>query len=393
MKLVVVTSRFPYPLEKGDKLRLYFQIKYLAQRHEITLLSLADEPVSDNSLQHIQSFCKTVYLFPINKNNARWSAIKSLLGKTPLEVSYFYNQKIKQKFEKIIHQIQPDHIFCQLIRMSEYVRHLPFPKTLDYMDAFSIGMQRRAENSNPILKAIFQRDSTQIADYESFIYQKFNNHIIISEQDKQHLSFLEKDKIHVLPNGVNTHFFAPIPEIEKKYDIAFVGNMGYYPNVQAALFLAKKIFPKLQIKFPKIKLLIAGARPTQEVKNLASENIKVTGWVEDIRTAYASANIFVAPIFYGRGQQNKILEAMSMGIPCITSDQVNKAIGAKNGTSILIANDEKSCQEQISLLLNNKQLQQKLSANGLNWIRSNFSWEKYGKQLEDLIVRTLDVEC
>ena len=115
----------------------------------------------------------------------------------------------------------------------------------------------------------------------------------------------------------------------------------------------------------------------------------MTGWVEDIRTAYASATIFVAPIFYGRGQQNKILEAMSMGIPCITSDQVNEAIGAKNGSSILIANDEKSCQEQISLLLKNEELQQKLSQNGLEWIRNNFSWEKYGKQLENLIVGNL----
>ena len=308
------------------------------------------------------------------------------MGKTPLEVSYFFNQKIKRKFEKIINQVQPDHIYCQLIRMSEYVRHLPYPKTLDYMDAFSIGMQRRAENSNPISKAIFQRDALQIADYESVVYHDFDNHTIISEQDRKHLSFLGKEKIHVLPNGVDTHFFAPMPEVEKKYDIAFVGNMGYYPNVQAALFLAKKILPKLRGKFPNINLLIAGARPTQEVKNLATENIKVTGWVEDIRTAYASANIFVAPIFYGRGQQNKILEAMSMGIPCITSDQVNEAIGAKDRTSILIANDDESCQEQISLLLRNEELQQKLSTNGLNLIRNNFSWEKYGKQLEDLIV-------
>ena len=386
MKLVVVTSRFPYPLEKGDKLRLYFQIKHLALNHEITLLSLADETISDDSFNHIQSFCKAVHIFPINKNSAKWNAIKSLLGKTPLEVAYFFNKKVKQKFEEIIHQVQPDHIYCQLIRMSEYVRHLPFPKTIDYMDAFSIGMQRRAENSNPIFKAIFNRDASQIADYESIIYHDFDNHTIISKQDRKHLNFSEKEKIHVLPNGVDTYFFAPMPEVEKKNDIAFVGNMGYYPNVQAALFLAKKILPNLRTSFPKIKLLIAGARPTQEVKNLASKNIQVTGWVEDIRTAYASATIFVAPIFYGRGQQNKILEAMSMGIPCITSDQVNEAIGAKNGSSILIANDKESCQEQISLLLKNAALQQKLSQNGLEWVRSNFSWEKYGKQLEDLIV-------
>ncbi|MDC3210151.1 glycosyltransferase [Saprospiraceae bacterium] len=386
MKLVVVTSRFPYPLEKGDKLRLYFQIKYLAQRHEITLLSLADEPVSEDSLNHINSFCNSVHIFPIKKNRAKWNALKSLITNTPLEVNYFFNNKIKRRFEEIIHQVRPDHIYCQLIRMSEFVRNLPYPKTLDYMDAFSIGMQRRAENSNPITKAIFKRDATKIAKYESVVYHDFDNHTIISEQDRKHLAFFKNEKIHVLPNGVDTHFFAPMPQVKKSFNIAFVGNMGYYPNIQAALFLAKKIIPKLLEKFPDIKLLIAGARPTQEIKNLACKNIYITGWVEDIRSAYASANIFVAPIFYGRGQQNKILEAMSMGIPCITSDQVNQAIGAKDGTSILIANDDESCQEQISLLLTDEELQKKLSKNGLDWIRNNFSWEKYGKQLEDLIV-------
>lgn len=390
MKLVVVTSRFPYPLEKGDKLRLYFQIKYLSKFHKITLLSLAEDPINEDSLKHIENICEAVHVFPIKKNQARWNAISSILDKQPLEVSYFFNENIKHRFEQIIHRVQPDHIYCQLIRMSEYVRHLPYPKTLDYMDAFSLGMQRRAENSNPILKAIFNRDASQIADYEANIYHDFTHHIIISEQDRQHLSFLEKENIRVLPNGVDTLFFKPHTECKKEYDIAFVGNMGYYPNVQAALFLAKKILPKLIKNFPKIRLLIAGARPTQEIKNLASEHIHVTGWVEDIRTAYASAKIFVAPIFYGRGQQNKILEAMSMGIPCITSDQVNKAIGAKNGESILIANDEESCQEQISLLLHNEKLQRTLSQNGLDWIRNNFSWEKYGKQLNDLIVGQSD---
>lgn len=385
MKIVVVTSRFPYPLEKGDKLRLYFQIKHLAQKHEIILLSLADEPISKSSLEHIQGFCKAVHVFPIKKLSSQINAILGWFLKKPLEVSYFFNKKIKKNFEEIIRAEQPDHIFCQLIRMSEYVSQLPYPKTIDYMDAFSIGMERRAENSNPILKYFFKKDALQLADYESNIYHKFDYHTIISAQDRQHLSFKEKENIHVLPNGVDTQFFAPMPEVAKKYDLAFVGNMGYYPNIQAATFLVKKILPALQSKYPDLKVLIAGARPDIDVKNLASDQITVSGWVEDIRIAYASSKIFVAPIFHGRGQQNKILEALAMGIPCITSDQVNSAIGANINQSILIANDSKSCQEQISLLLESAEIRQKLSEHGLQFIRKNYSWEKYGEQLEEII--------
>jgi len=385
MKIAVVTSRFPYPLEKGDKLRLYFQIKYLAKKHEIILLSLADETVSQNSIQHIQSFCKTVSVFPIKKRKAQFNAFKSLLGKRPLEVSYFFDKKIKQEVQEILLKEKPDHIFCQLIRMSEYVRDLPFSKTLDYMDAFSLGMQRRAENSNWFFKYFFKKDALQLAEYERIIFSKFDHHTIISKQDKMSLSFLEKNKIHVLPNGVDTDFFHPLNSKEKKYDLTFVGNMGYYPNVQAAKFLVKNILPRLRSVFPKIKIQIAGARPTAEVKNLASQNVDITGWVEDIREAYGNSKVFVAPIFHGRGQQNKILEAMAMGIPCITSDQVNKAIGATPNESILIANDVESCQEQISLLLQNNELQNQLSRNALGFIKKNYSWEKRGEQLNQIL--------
>lgn len=385
MKIAVISSRFPYPLEKGDKLRLYFQIKYLSQYHEVILISLADEPVEKSSLEHIRCFCKSVYLFPLKKRSAQINAIRFWFKQKPLEIGYFFQKSFKIKIDEILVQEKPDHIFCQLIRVAEYVRHSEIPKTLDYMDAFSVGMERRADNSNSFFRMILKRDARQLADYERVIFRDFDFHAIISKQDQTLLNFKEKEKITVLPNGVDTEFFRPKVDFVKVYDLAFVGNMGYYPNVQAAVFLVKKILPDLISRFPELKLLIAGARPTPEVKRLASKNVTISGWLEDIRDGYAAAKIFVAPIFHGRGQQNKILEAMAMGIPCITSDQVNQAIGATQNESILIANDAENCQEQISLLLENPLLQQKLSSQGLNFIRKSYSWERHGKQLEEIL--------
>ncbi|MEM6963704.1 MAG: glycosyltransferase [Bacteroidota bacterium] len=385
MKIAVISSRFPYPLEKGDKLRLYHQIKYLARRHEVVLISLADEMVKRNALAHIKNFCTSVYLFPLQKNVARFNAVKFWLQQKPLEVGYFFNKNFKKQIDRILTQEKPDHIFCQLIRVSEYVRHSEVPKTLDFMDAFSVGMARRAENSNLLFNFFLKKDARQLADYERVIFSDFDAHTIISKQDRALLNFDAKQTIRVLPNGIDTDFFSPKHDFVKTHDLAFVGNMGYYPNVQAAIFLVKKILPDLQRQYPNLKVLIAGARPTVEVKKLASNNVTISGWLEDIREGYAAAKIFVAPIFHGRGQQNKILEAMAMGIPCITSDQVNQAIGAVPKASILIANSVESCQEQISLLLTDPTLRQKLSTQGLDFVRKNYSWEKHGKQLEEIL--------
>ena len=389
MKLLIVTSRFPYPLEKGDKLRLYYQIKFLSQKNKIVLLSLADEPVAASSIEHLKQFCSSIHIFPIKKIKSYWNTAKTLFNDLPLEVGFFYDKKIKKKMHQIIGQENPDHIFCQLIRTSEYVRELPFPKTIDYMDAFSIGMERRAENANGIFEWLFKRDVQKLNQYEATVFHDFNHHTIISEQDRLHLQVADNQRIHVIPNGVDTDFFHSKysqGDLNPSYQIGFVGNMGYYPNIQAAKYLAKEILPILKKKYPTIKLLIAGARPTTEVKQLESEDVTISGWIEDIRDAYASIQIFVAPIFWGRGQQNKILEAMSMGIPCVTSEQVNNAIGADEGNTILIANNAESWAKQISLLLENKSLQNQFSKQGRKFIEDNFSWEYSVNKLEQIFL-------
>ena len=399
MKLLIVTSRFPYPLEKGDKLRLYYQIKLLSQKNEIVLLSLADEPVASSSIQHLQQYCSKIHFFPIKKIKAYWNTSMTFFNDLPLEVGFFYDKKIKKQIHKIINSEKPDHIFCQLIRTSEYVRELPFPKTIDYMDAFSIGMERRAENSKGLFKWLFQKDVIKLSKYEAAVFHDFDYHTIISNQDKEHLQVSNNQQIQVVPNGVDTDFFmsrekylrqstsnANTKDNFPEYDIGFVGNMGYYPNVQAAKFIVKEILPRLQKKYPNIKILIAGARPTAEVKQLENKNVIITGWVEDIRDAYASIKLFVAPIFWGRGQQNKILEAMSMGIPCITTSQVNNAIGAEEGNTILLANSSESWVKQISLLLENDDLQNQFSKKGRIFIKDKFSWEYSVNKLEQIFL-------
>lgn len=381
MKLLVLTSRFPYPIEKGDKLRIYYQLRELAKYHEIVLCALTEEQPTNEDYKIIQSFCSKVYLLQRSKFTVYKNVLQAFLTGMPAQIGYFFDKKLKSDFERIVNEEQPDHIYCQLIRTAHYVKDLNYPKTIDYMDTFSIGAKRWSKHANWLLKPILNREADKVAAYEQQVFEWFNHHTIISEQDKKLLAVKERQSVHVIPNGVDTSFFKPNPDIEKKYDIAFIGNMGYPPNVKAALFLVKNILPLVQVQFPDFKILIAGARPTVEIQRLQSDKVKVTGWVDDIREAYASAEMFVAPLFIGMGQQNKILEAMAMGIPCITTDLVNNAIGAKPNESILIANEAQEFAKKIIRLKENTVLQKQLSESGLNYIRDNFSWSAFVEQL------------
>jgi len=209
----------------------------------------------------------------------------------------------------------------------------------------------------------------------------FDNHTLISEQDKSYMEISNPDIIHVVPNGIDTDFFSYGLADVTEGDLAFVGNMGYPPNEAAAVYITQKILPLLE----QISLVISGARPTSVVQQLANDNVNVVGWVDDIREAYRRARIFLAPIFSGTGQQNKILEAMATGLPCITTTKVNNAIGAKDGLEILIADNPTEFAKAVKKLLNDNRLYNHIQHNARNFVVQKFSWAEHVAKLNDII--------
>lgn len=378
-KLVVVLSRFPFPLEKGDKLRSYYQIKELAQHYEIHLIALSDVDVATSSKEELANYCKTITVYRLSKISVAFNSLVALLGKKPVQVGYFYNYFVARKIQHLLHQLQPDHLFSQLIRTAEYTKnYMGCPKTLDYMDAFSKGFERRAEKSPWYSKWFFQLEYKRLQVYERLMFDYFDKKTIISEQDKRYIFHPNRSEIVCVPNGIDASFFES-RSLPKKYDFVFVGNMNYAPNVEAVLYIAKEILPS----FPASQFLIAGANPHPRVKRLAEQNsnITVSGWMDDIRDAYASAKIFLAPMKTGTGMQNKLLEAMAMGIPCITSSLANNAIGAHHKESIVVCDTTEAAINALNLLLPNEDERLAIGKAGQQFVQENYSWNKAAKNL------------
>ncbi|MFN7115947.1 MAG: glycosyltransferase [Saprospiraceae bacterium] len=391
MNLVILASRFPYPLEKGDKLRLYYQLKILSRTHPITLIVLNEEAVEPAHLEHVKTFCQHIHILRLSKLQIISNLIRGFLLGLPLQVSYFYTPRFKRHIINWIKYYKPDSVYCQLIRMAPYVMDLPIPKILDYQDAFSVGMQRRAERSPFWLKWFFLLETRRLQRYEQWAADRFNHCTIISEQDKSLLNIVNKDQVSVVPNGVDIEFFCPNWSFNKKYDIVFVGNMGYHPNVEAAKYLVKNVLPLLQQQLPNVTVLIAGARPTPEVKNLAGANVHISGWLDDIREAYWSAKLFMAPIFLGSGQQNKILEAMACALPCITTPQVNNAIHASVNETILLAEKAEDFANFAVQLLAEEARREQMGAHARKFVAARFSWQSATAILEQLFEQGIDV--
>lgn len=383
-KVVVLTSRFPYPLEKGDKLRAYYQIKELSQHFDVHLIALSDQKVEQQSIAALNVYCSEIHILPLSKISILKNVAFHFLSAKSIQVGYFYNKKWIQKVNQLLHKIQPDHIYTQLVRCSEYSKNYHHcPKTLDYMDALSTGTIRRSEKENFFLKWIFSLEGKRLGMYERRIFDYFDFKTIISDQDKKLISHPEQSEIISIPNGIDQSFFEYPQKESPKYDVGFIGNMNYPPNIDAALYIHQNYL----IKRPNVTCLIAGATPHQKILDLDKEtSITVAGWVEDIREAYSDIKLFVAPMQIGTGMQNKLLEAMAMGLPCVTTQMANNAIGAEHMKTIYVVESVSELQNAIDWLLQNPKEAKAIGDKAQKWVHQKYSWKSATEPLVRIIL-------
>jgi len=367
-------SRVPYPLIKGDKLRAYYHIMELSKYHEIILFALSDTKVEDIAIKELKKYCSRIYIFRLRWHKIIWGIIKAFFFGKPLQIGYFYDSSIKKQVNKIVSEQCVEHIYCQLIRVSEYVKHFNIPKTLDYQDVFSKGVERRIKTAPILLRLVLKLEYKRLLKYEREIFDYFTNKTIISKPDRDLIQHKNNEEIHVVPNGVDYNIFRPI-EAEKKFDLIFTGNMSYPPNINAVCYLVSEIMPLLIKHNPTVKLLIAGAHPVKKIKDFQSENVIITGWVEDIRMCYAESKIFIAPMQIGTGLQNKLLEAMAMQLPCISSSLANAALGAEERKEILIGETPEAYAAHVITLLTDSSYAKKMALEGFSFVKTHYSWE------------------
>ncbi|NBV68652.1 MAG: glycosyltransferase [Flavobacteriia bacterium] len=382
-KLVFITSRFPYPLEKGDKLRAFHFIKGLSKSYEITLIALTDQSIADEWLNELAPFALQTHVFKLSKPKQIFRLGLNFFLHAPFQVAYFTESKVKRQINQILKNLKPDHIYCQLIRAAEYVKNYhDCYKTLDYMDALSKGMERRMENAPFYAKFIYRMEATRLREYERRIFNYFEFHTMISLQDTYYIAHPEQTKIKVVPNGIDTQFFSPMDSVHKEFDLVFVGNLSYAPNVDAMVWFEKNVLQKNK----DLRILIAGASPSQKILQLQKRNshIVVEGWQADIRHAYARGKTFIAPMQMGTGLQNKLLEAMAMELPCITTSLANDAIHATENEQIFVCNNAGEMATQIRLLQKDLALAASTGKAGRKFVESNYSWARCVEELNTI---------
>lgn len=382
MKLFVLVPRFPFPLDKGDRLRAYHQVRELARRHEVVLCALSHTPVGAAQRAALEQLGLRLEVVRLGALESAWGVARALVGGLPLQVGYFFSERARGRVLELLEQTRPACVLVQLVRAAEYLRDLPVPKVLDYMDAFSWGLEQRAAHAG-LLAPLLRFEARRLRRYERAVAPAFTACTVICAVDREQLTASQATALHVVGNGVDLELFQPRPA-RRDVELLFVGNMAYEPNVLAAERLVREVLPRVRQTHP-ARVLIAGTRPTWRVRRLAGAGVTVSGWVDDVAACYARAQVFVAPMPVGTGLQNKLLQAMAMELPCVTSLAARRALGAGEA-QMHAADDVPGVAAHVLALLADPHAARELGQRGAAFVRQRHAWADAAEQLERVLL-------
>ena len=356
----------------------------MSKDHELYLLSFYENKNELKDLDQLKPFFKEISLVYQPKWKSVLQCIPAVFSKVPFQLAYFRNPRMHAALKRFLDTHPIDVIHTQHLRMSQYSKDLEIPKILDLPDAFSLYWKRRKDTKRPWYFSLFDRMEIQRLVRAEAVIKDYDLSLVCSREDQQYLERLHKaDNVRISLNGVDLDQF----KIGAGHDysiqdqLLFTGNMDYAPNVDAVLFFVRELWPEIKKQRPSAKLTIAGQRPVSSVRQLAAQDITVTGFVPDLSEMYAQATVLIAPLRFGAGTQNKVLEAMAMGLPVVCTQVGFEGLEVEEGQGILLGKQKEEFLQKLLVLLNDQNQRRQVGEQGFAIARDRFSWDIIAQRL------------
>jgi sugar transferase (PEP-CTERM/EpsH1 system associated) len=393
MNILYLAHRIPYPPDKGDKIRSFHQISHLSKEHTVHLACLIDEKGDVQYVKELQRYCASVGVVYRKQLVKKLLAAHALLTNKPLSVACFYSKELQKQITRCIITEKIDVIFVFSSAMAEYVWRVEhIPKMIDFVDVDSEKWRLYADYHPFPLSWIYRMEAQRLADYERRIVNTFDHSLFISHKEA---SFLREqacaDSISVVSNGVDQNYFSPCGILDQigSTDLVFIGMMDYFPNIDAVQYFCRDILPHIRASVPQVRFYIVGRNPTAAVKKLACEpHIIVTGSVPDVRPYLTQAAVAVAPFRIARGVQNKVLEAMAMGVPVIGTSLAFQGLGITPQDGVRQADNPAEFAQAVIALLTDPKEHRKCVLRARQYVEKHHQWEEHGSLLNRLIKET-----
>ena len=390
MRILFLSHRVPYPLDKGDRIRSYNIIKYLSKFHSISLMSISHEAIHPKSREALRDYCESLEFFKINPLFGKIKSCFHLFAQSPLTLPAFYSRAFRDSVTSKLRDGRFDLVYIYSSSMAQYVLGAKnIPKLMDFIDVDSEKWLNYAARASQPMKSIYSTEGVRLRSFEKEVASICDQNIFAAEREARLFQRIAPTaSCAVVQNGVDLVSSARASCRENK--LVFVGAMDYYPNIDAMRYFSHEILPLVRKSVPEAALCIVGRNPTRAIKELSRvNNVIVTGCVDQIAPYLRDATVSVAPLRIARGIQNKVLEAMAHGVPLVTTTAALEGIEAMPGRDVLVADEPTAFAEKIVAVLRDLNLRSNLSKNALALVRQKYSWDTRLKILEESIAQVV----
>jgi sugar transferase (PEP-CTERM/EpsH1 system associated) len=374
--LLYIAHRVPFPPDKGDRIRNWNLLQFLARRANVHLACLADEPVSEETRRAISKQCTQSAIVPISRRRWRRSIAAALMGNT-LSEGAFSSPELRATLRDWAGQTRFDAAIVSASSLTPYLRQLcGVPAVVDLVDVDSQKWFDYAMASSFPKSLVYRLEGKRLRKLERTLPAWCKAVFLVSNAEtKLYRSFAQSGPVLTATNGVDLDFFRPL-DLPSERACTFVGALDYTPNIDGACWFAETVWPELHRRRPDLCLRLVGRRPAAAIQALAHHpGIELIGQVSDVRPWIARSAMVVVPLRIARGVQNKVLEALALAKAVVASPPSLNGLAATPGEHLLAANSPREWIDTIERLLDDVELRRRLGLAGRNYVEVHHTWE------------------
>lgn len=389
MKILVLCDRYPYPLSQGQNLRVYNFIRYLPGDCEADLVCYGDDPPPSE----LGTVFKEIVPLPKPEDDTAAFGISKFTAIFKPHSLVAVDEKVRNRIMEQIDNTRYDIILAYTAMMPYIKPNGTIPVVADVIDDGVLELWREmsvAKSVKQFLINLRYLFGNYIFEKRYFAPQYVSAAFFTSEIDAATFKKIcPKTETLVIQNGVDTTYFRPQTSVQEENSIIFEGNMSFTPNVDGAIYFCREILPLIRKQLENVKFYIVGKNPVKEISELASENVVVTGFVQDVRVYLAKASVFVCPLRKGGGIKNKVLQAWSMGKASVVSSFSVGGLNAADGGNVLIRDNKKAFADAVVELLKDENKRVQLGNAARQEVEKNYSWETKSRELYGLMQKAI----
>jgi len=390
VRVAFLTSRFPYPPNRGDRLTVFNLLGALSRTHQVTLFSFVDGREQPEAFEQVARSCARIETVHLSRPRSWAQAWSGLPLSRPSQVSFYGSRNMRSLVAREVTPERFDVVFAHLIRMAPYAAELDHPaKILWLADSLGLALGRSKAFAPWWRKPGVTWERRRVDRFTARMSRRFRESWAISLGDLGDLERIGCVNLALVTHGVDERLYAVRRGTGPPSHVVFLGNLSVPHNVDAACFAAREVWPAVRAVLPEARLSLVGADPVPAVQRAQEvHGVTVTGPLPDLLDMWAGADVMLAPLRFSTGIQNKVLEAMAAGVPVVTTPSVAEALGVRDREHLLTARDAGTLAAAVVESLRDREAARAMAQRAREHVRTHFNWETIVRRLEHVAVRT-----